>query len=75
MAATAAGELDISVTSHALTTSRKKLPVLASTVAPQSTAKTLLLNGVKTPVFGEVGAGAIISACSHSDGGQTMRRE
>jgi transposase InsO family protein len=61
MAATAAGELAISVINQALTTSRKKLPSLPSIVAPQSTAKTLLRIGAKTLVFDEMDPSAVIS--------------
>src|SRR4051812_41323610 len=46
---TAAGELDRSVMSQELATSRMKLPVLPSTVAAQRTAKTVCRRGAKLP--------------------------
>ena len=49
ISATAVGLADRSVTSHELATSRMKLPMLPSTVAAQSTAKTGWRSGAKAP--------------------------
>ncbi len=49
ISATAVGLADRSVTSHELATSRMKLPMLPSTVAAHSTAKTGWRSGAKAP--------------------------
>ena len=61
-AATAAGEAERSVTSQALATSRMKVPVLPSTVAAQSTAKTGRRSGAKP----SVGAGILFSVMAYT---------
>jgi hypothetical protein len=57
--ATAAGEADRSVTSQELATSRIKLPVLPSTVAAHSTAKTGRLSGENAEPLGLLGIASI----------------
>jgi hypothetical protein len=56
--ATAAGAADRSVTSQELATSRMKVPVLPSTVAVHTTAKTVWRSGAKLPDDAECLAGA-----------------